>query len=74
VKDITENNGNGFMFQDYTVLDMLEALKRAEASFYRRAEWHNLIRRNMKLDFSWKDPASKYEGIYLRAVTASGAQ
>jgi starch synthase len=74
VKDITENNGNGFMFQDYTVLDMLEALKRAEASFYRRAEWHNLIRRNMRLDFSWKDPASKYEGIYLRAVTASGAQ
>jgi starch synthase len=71
---VTEVDGNGFMFQDYTVSDMLEAIKRAEASFYHRAEWHNLITHNMKLDFSWRAHAREYEDIYLRAVRASRAQ
>jgi len=67
VKDVTEENGNGFVFQDYTVLPMLEAIERAEASFYRREEWQNLMTHNMNLDFSWKASAAKYEDIYLRA-------
>jgi starch synthase len=67
VKDVAEGNGNGFVFQNYTVLEMLEAIKRAEESFYHLAEWQNLMRHNMKLDFSWKVSASKYEEIYLRA-------
>ncbi len=74
VKDVAENNGNGFVFANYTVSDMLEAIKRAEASFFRRTEWRNLVRRNMKLDFSWKAPVSKYEEIYLRALRTSRAQ
>jgi len=67
VKDVTQTNGNGFVFQNYTGIEMVEAIKRAEESFYHRAEWQNLMRRNMKLDFSWKASARKYEEIYLRA-------
>jgi starch synthase len=67
VKDVAERNGNGFVFQNYTVLEMLKVIKRAEESFYHREEWQNLMRRNMKLDFSWKASARKYEEIYLRA-------
>jgi starch synthase len=67
VKDVTEGNGNGFVFRNYAVLEMLEAIKRAEKSFYHRGKWQNLMRRNMKLDFSWKVSARKYEEIYLRA-------
>jgi len=67
VQDVTEGNGNGFVFQNYTVLEMLEAIKRAVKSFYHRVEWQNLMRRNMKLDFSWKASARKYEDLYLRA-------
>jgi starch synthase len=67
VKDVAEGNGNGFVFQNYTVLEMLEAIKRAEESFYHREEWKNLMRHNMKLDFSWKASARKYEELYLRA-------
>jgi starch synthase len=67
VNDMAEGNGNGFLFQNYTVLEMLGAMKRAEKSFYHWEEWQNLMRRNMKLDFSWKASASKYEEIYLRA-------
>jgi starch synthase len=73
VKDVTQANGNGFVFQNYTGIEMLEAIKRAEASFYRRPEWQNLMRRNMKLDFSWKASARKYEEIYLRARNMSQA-
>ncbi|MCJ7792261.1 MAG: glycosyltransferase, partial [Dehalococcoidia bacterium] len=67
VKDVAEGNGNGFVFQNYTVLEMLEAIKRAEDSFCHRNEWQKLMRHNMKLDFSWKASARKYEEIYLRA-------
>jgi starch synthase len=67
VKDVAEGNGNGFVFQDYTALEMLEAIRRAEDSFYHRNEWQKLMRHNMKLDFSWKASARKYEEIYLRA-------
>jgi len=73
VKDVAEGNGNGFVFQNYTVLEMLDAIKRAEESFYHREEWQNLMRRNMKLDFSWKASARKYEEIYLRARNISQA-
>ena len=67
VKDVAGKNGNGFVFQNYAVPEMLEAIKRAEESFYHRQEWKNLMRRNMKLDSSWKASARKYEEIYLRA-------
>jgi glycogen synthase len=50
---------------------MLEAIKRAEQSFYRREEWKDLTRRNMRLDFSWKASARKYEELYLRAKKMS---
>jgi len=73
VKDVTQANGNGFVFQNYTGIEMLEAIKRAEESFYHRAEWQNLMRLNMKLDFSWKASARKYEEIYLRARNMSQA-
>jgi starch synthase len=67
VKDVAQGNGNGFVFQDYTASGMLEAIKRAEESFYHQAEWQNLMRRNMNLNFSWKTSAKRYEDLYLRA-------
>jgi len=73
VKDVTQANGNGFVFQNYTGIEMVEAIKRAVEGFYHWAEWQNLMRRNMKLDFSWKASARKYEEIYLRARNMSQA-
>ncbi len=70
VKDVGEGNGNGFVFQSYTVSEMLVAIRRAEACFYRREEWKKLLRHNMRLDFSWKSSARKYEDLYLQALDA----
>jgi starch synthase len=67
VKDVAERNGNGFVFQNYTAWEMIGVIKRTEESFYRHTEWQNLLKRNMKLDFSWQASAKKYQDIYLRA-------
>jgi starch synthase len=71
VKDVTQADGNGFVFQNYAALEMMEAIKRAVKSFYHREEWQNLMRHNMELDFSWKASAKKYEEVYLRAQKVS---
>jgi len=71
VTDVTQGNGNGFVFRHYSVREMLDTIKRAEESFHRRAEWQNLMRHNMKLDFSWKASAKEYEKAYLRARDVS---
>jgi starch synthase len=74
VKDVTAENGNGFVFQNYTVPEMLDAIKRAEKSFHHQNKWQNLMIYNMKLDFSWKASARKYEEVYLRAQRMSQTQ
>jgi starch synthase len=74
VKDVAVGNGNGFVFQNYAPSEMLGAIKRAEESFYHREGWKNLMKHNMKLDFSWKTSARKYEEIYLRARKMSRIQ
>jgi len=73
VKDVTQEDGNGFVFEDYTVDAMLEAIKRAEQSFSRRDEWQRLIRHDMKQDFSWKKSAAQYEDLYLQALRVARA-
>ncbi len=67
VHDVAQDDGNGYVFQGYTVPELLQAVKRAEAGFYDRDDWQSLMRRNMNLDFSWKASAGKYEEIYLLA-------
>ena len=73
VKDVAEKDGNGFVFQDYAASELLETIKRAEKRFSHRDEWRNLMVQNMKLDFSWKASARRYEEIYLRATKISRA-
>jgi starch synthase len=71
VKDVAQQDGNGFVFQSYTAFEMLQAIKRAEERFYHEQEWKRLMTQNMKLDFSWKASARRYEGIYLRTRRTS---
>jgi starch synthase len=71
VKDVTEQDGNGFVFRNYEASELLEAMKRAESAFHRQGQWQSLMRRNMKLDFSWKASARQYEEIYLQARNVS---
>lgn len=73
VRDVAEEGGNGFVFQNYAAEEMLQAIKRAENSFNAGEEWTNLIKHNMNLDFSWRRSAIQYEEVYLRAKRISQA-
>ena len=46
-----------------------EAMKRA-FNFYRGnpESWDKLVQKDMKLDFSWKSSAQKFEELYRKAV------
>ncbi|MCL1789246.1 MAG: glycogen synthase [Oscillospiraceae bacterium] len=62
--DIGEDKGTGFTFHDYNANHMLDALKRAYACFNNQKEWNSLMNRAMKADFSWKQSAKLYMGLY----------
>jgi len=60
--------GSGFVFADYTAEALAGALRYAAAAFQKNADWEQVIRRIMQQDFSWKEPATKYELLYKKAV------
>jgi starch synthase len=63
--------GNGFVFGPYEVEDLLKALDRALAHFYRQGEWRKLINNAMAADFSWARSARAYLDLYQKLVTSS---
>ncbi len=67
--DPTSGEGNGFTFTAYSAEALLGAVNRAVA-LYRNHQtaWMNLVRRVMKMDFSWTGSASKYIQLYEKAV------
>ncbi len=57
--------GCGFSFPDYNAHQLLFAIKDA-ADLYRndKKAWQALVKRAMKRDFSWKNSAKSYIGLY----------
>lgn len=58
---------NGFKFRGYDPGALLEAIRRALATFRDKPEWEAMMRRGMVQDFSWDRPAAKYVRVYERA-------
>lgn len=56
--------GNGFVFKEYTPEALIGAVKRGVAAFDNREAWQRAVQRVMKLDFSWRASAQKYEAVY----------
>ncbi|MCM1299915.1 MAG: glycosyltransferase, partial [[Eubacterium] siraeum] len=60
-----DGSGLGFTFQSYDALDMLGAVKRATEVYYNdKKAWGSLVTRALKADFSWKQSAKLYIGLY----------
>ena len=57
-------NGNGIKFEEATKKEMLEALSRAIELMKDKASWQNILKRIMKIDFSWKRSALHYKELY----------
>jgi starch synthase len=58
------NKGTGFLFSDFSVTGMLDALKRALCVYTDAEKMQIMVRRGMQADFSWKRSAQRYAEIY----------
>lgn len=64
--DPKTREGNGFTFTDYNADHFFASIKRAVAVYRNRAVWAELVKKVMKLDFSWKSSAEEYIKLYER--------
>ncbi len=60
--------GNGFSFANYNAHDMLHTLENALLFYYKKPRFNRLVRRGMKMDFSWSQSARKYKDLYSLIV------
>ena len=58
----------GFAFGPYSSSALWEAIARAVQAWQSREEWQTIVRRDMRLDFSWGHSAQKYDELYRRGI------
>ncbi len=59
-------NGNGFVFSSYSKEAFLDAIKRGVSLYAKKNNWSNLVKKAMKLNFSWEESAKKYIELYKK--------
>jgi starch synthase len=64
VFEYTQDSGNGFVFEQYSSSELLNAMKRALDAYKNKKEWTKLVKRAMKMDFSSQNSANKYISFY----------
>jgi starch synthase len=69
--DPSKETGSGFVFDEYEGSAMLEAVRRAVATYGDEHAWSGLVGRGMALDYSWGTSAGKYVELYGRASAAA---
>ncbi|WP_179122143.1 glycogen synthase GlgA [Caloramator quimbayensis] len=62
------DTGYGFTFTNYNAHDMLYTIRRAVQFYYNKDIWQKLIKRAMKLDFSWSASGDKYIKLYNKLM------
>ena len=60
--------GNGFSFYAYNANDMVNTLRMALELFGDKSVWDPLVKNALKLDFSWKESALKYQELYNNLI------
>ena len=66
--DLKSNKGNGFVFTSYKAPEFELACMRALELFSDEKRMKDLRKRIMRLNFSWKESAKRYVGIYEEAM------
>jgi starch synthase len=57
-------NGNGFVFSQYSKETFLDAIRRGVSLCADKNKWDKLVKKAMKLNFSWEESAKKYVELY----------
>jgi starch synthase len=68
--DPRRRTGTGFLFDDFTVEDLVAAVRRASEVFRQPAQWGALVKNAMAEDFSWDASAREYVALYRKALKA----
>ena len=58
------DEGNGFTFANYNAHEMKDAISRATELYHDAKKWQALVKKIMKIDFSWNASAQKYMSMY----------
>jgi starch synthase len=71
VIDFDENSkkGTGFTFKQPSSGDFLKAIQRALRLYQNQKKWNNLMKRIMKLDFSWDKSSDRYIDLYKKTLS-----
>lgn len=64
--DLHTDTGTGFSFTNYSVQDMMTAIKRALVIHSDSRRWEELVVRDMSQDWSWERSAAMYMELYAR--------
>jgi len=62
--DPKTQKGNGFVFQDYTAVELIKTVKKALSLFNEIENWNRLIDNALNGDYGWKETAKIYNDIY----------
>ena len=68
VQDSGDNEGNGFVFEDYNAHDMLHTIRRALDGYQDKEGWAILRKRAMECDYSWGRSANEYIRLYKSLI------
>jgi starch synthase len=63
-----DGSGNGFTFASYNAHDMLHVIREAETLFREKDSWKTLVKKVMRVDFSWDGSADKYIACYKKLL------
>lgn len=63
----TVTQGNGFVFDKYSKVDLLDTIKKAMNGFADKKSWGRLVQRAVFCDFSWEESARQYIKLYGKA-------
>jgi len=71
VDSITDEK-NGFLFQNGSVADFVQAIKKAVETYSNKNKYHDMVQSAMQTDFSWGKSAAKYIDLYKKIMKKSG--
>lgn len=63
----TINKNNGFVFSQYTEVELVKLINKAILVFNDKKKWGSLLMNAMRCNFSWKVSAEKYLALYAKA-------
>ncbi len=66
--DFNNFQGNGFTFKTYSALSLYGAIVRALEYYKNKKLWHQLVRQDMQISFSWNLPAALYIRLFNKAI------